>query len=99
MTSRYGITERAASTGGSMTWFASQSRQPLFANSKRHLWHHVQLTMPQWGITKAGGLSNTLRVQKGQRAEKGDTVTYISQEHNILSHIWSCSFRYRQFRA
>ena len=37
----------------------------------------MQITASQWGVTKAGGLSNTLQVQKGQQAEKGDTVTYV----------------------
>ena len=64
MTSRYVITEHAASTGGSMTRFVSRSWQPSFANSKRCLRHCAQLTTPQWGVTKAEGLSNTLRVQK-----------------------------------
>ena len=35
----------------------------------------MQLTVSQWGITKTGGLSNTLQVQKGQQAEKAVTMT------------------------
>ena len=39
--------------------------------NKWQLQHCTQLTASQRGITKTGGLSNAIRVQKGQRAEKG----------------------------
>ena len=77
MTSRHVIMGHATSTGGSMMRFTSQSRQCSFVSSKRHRRYQAQLTASQRGITKSGGLSNTLWVQKGQWAEKGNSVTYI----------------------
>ena len=50
----------------------------------------MQLTASQQGVTKASGLSNTLQVQKGQRAEKGDTVTYIRTEEMYIMRSSTC---------
>ena len=47
----------------------------------------MQLTASQRGVTKAGGLSNTLRAQKGQWAEKSDTVTYILKKVSVCIKI------------
>ena len=76
MTSRHIITGRVTSTRDSMMPFTSRSQQCVFVNSKWRHQYRAQLTASQQGVIKAGGLSNTLRVQKGQRAEKGDTVTH-----------------------
>ena len=78
MTSRYVITERATSTGNSVMRFTSQSRQLPFAVHKQQFRHHAQLTVSRCSITKTDSLSNTLRVQKGQR-QRMDTVTYMVQ--------------------
>ena len=67
----YIIMEHETSTGNLVTQFTSRSWQPLFAVRKRWLRHRTQLT-PSWrSITKTSGLSNMLRVQKGQMVENG----------------------------
>ena len=78
MISRYIITECATSTGNSVMRFTSRSWQPPFAVCKQQFRHHAQLTVSQCSVTKTNSLSNTLRVQKGQR-QRMDTVIYMVQ--------------------
>ena len=55
--------------------FTSRSQQPSFAMHERQFQHLVQLTVSWWVVTKTDGLSNTLRVQKGQWQKKTVTMT------------------------
>ena len=74
MMSHYITMMRATSAGNLVTRFTSQSWQPPSAvGSPRY---RTLLTESQHSVTKATGLSNTLRVQKGQNGRKGycDTV-------------------------
>ena len=74
MTSRYVITWHVTSTGGSVTQFASQSRQQSFANNVVSITcnepHH------KWGVTKTSGLSNAMGTERSVGRDS-DTVTYI----------------------
>ena len=90
MTSCYIIMEHATSTGNSVMQFMSRSRQPPFAVRKRQLQHRTQLTASRCSVTKTGGLSNTLRVQKGQMAENGYCDTYVRKFDRVLQ---ICSHR------
>ena len=70
--------ECATSTGNSVMRFTSRSWQLPFAVRKQQFRHYMQLTVSRCSVTKTDSLSNTLRVQKGQR-QRMDTVTYMVQ--------------------
>ena len=82
--SHYVTMEHVTSAGNLVTWFMSWSRQPPFAVRKQRFWHRAQLTASRHSITKTNGLSNTLRVQKGQR-RRMDTVTHIWSRVELIS--------------